>query len=133
MNLEKRKKRFLELIEPLMQNLESFAIAMAGSRDIAKDLVSETVLTAWQQFDSLRSEEAFLSYLFTICRRAYYAGKKYKLNEIACSEEEIDEMFKIELNVDDKLDLQYIFVELGKLDPEIKEAAKFFERKMEMD
>ena len=40
--MKTKNKRFLELIEPLMQNLENFALAMCKNRDTAKDLVANS-------------------------------------------------------------------------------------------
>jgi RNA polymerase sigma-70 factor, ECF subfamily len=48
-----------------------FALALTKDEDDAKDLVSETVLAAYERFDSVRDEKAFLSFLFTIATRVH--------------------------------------------------------------
>ncbi len=64
-----RQQRFLELLRPYQASLSRFARAMTGDAESAKDLVSETVLKAYESFDKLRDTGGFQSYLFTIASR----------------------------------------------------------------
>ncbi|MES2765630.1 MAG: hypothetical protein V4642_07175, partial [Bacteroidota bacterium] len=68
MNNEKQE-RFLQLLKPLQPRLEKFILVQVRGRDAAKDVMSETILLAFENFDSLKSEETFLSFLFTIAAR----------------------------------------------------------------
>jgi RNA polymerase sigma-70 factor (ECF subfamily) len=120
--LKKKNKRFLELIEPLMQNLENFALAMCRNRDIAKDLVAGTVMLAFEQFGKLRNEQAFLSFLFTICKREYYSKYHQKINFIPLEDFTLDNLYRTELNAEDKLDIEFILGELDKMDIDTKES-----------
>src|SRR5437016_12370337 len=69
-----RQREFLALLGPCLAPLNRFAMAMcrenSGSDcEAAKDLVSETVLRAFESFDRVRERQAFQSYLFTIAVR----------------------------------------------------------------
>src|SRR6476661_1451848 len=64
-----RQQRFLDLLRPYQASLSRFAQAMTGNAESAKDLVSETVLKAYESFDKLRDTGGFQSYLFTIASR----------------------------------------------------------------
>lgn len=66
---EARQERFLALLDPVYHRLENFAFAMEHDRDSALDLVGETVLRAWERFDSLSDPAAFLSWLLTTATR----------------------------------------------------------------
>ena len=44
---------------------------VGGDREEANDLVGDTILAAFERFDHIRGEEAFLSYLFTIALRIH--------------------------------------------------------------
>jgi len=66
-----KQSTFMSLYAPLQPKLERFVLAMTRSPETAKDIVSETVLIAYERFDSIRSHEAFLSFLFTVATRAY--------------------------------------------------------------
>src|SRR5688500_15221113 len=66
-----KQERFMSLFDPVHDRLEHFAIALTRNGEAARDIVGETILIAYESFDSLRHPEAFLSYLFTIARRVY--------------------------------------------------------------
>jgi len=50
-------------------------MAITGSRFASNDLVSETILAAYQGFDKVKKHTAFKSYLFTIATRTNNARK----------------------------------------------------------
>jgi RNA polymerase sigma-70 factor (ECF subfamily) len=64
-----RQERFMALLDPVHDNLARYVRAMARNHDEARDLMSETLLAAYESFDTLKAPAAFLSYLFTIARR----------------------------------------------------------------
>lgn len=105
-----------------MQNLENFALAMCRHRDIARDLVAGTVMIAFEQFGTLKNEQAFLSYLFTICKREYYSKYHQKINLIPLDGFTLENLYRTELNAEDKLDIEFILGELDKMDNDTKEA-----------
>ena len=72
MKRNKRQERFLALLEPRLEDLSRFCLAMTHEVEGGRDLMSDVILAAWERFDSLRDEEAFLSFLFTIARRTYH-------------------------------------------------------------
>lgn len=63
------QQRFLDLLRPYQASLSRFARAMTGNAESAKDLVSETVLKAYESFGKLKDTAGFQSYLFTIASR----------------------------------------------------------------
>lgn len=70
--------RFMQALQPILPNLERFirAMTMKSTRpseadQFCKDLLSETIVRAFEKFDSLRNPEALLSYCFTIATRLY--------------------------------------------------------------
>ena len=66
-----KQKIFLDMFDPLRDNLWRFCLSMTRNRDQAKDLLQETIAGAYSAFDSLTSPGAFLSFLFTIASRQY--------------------------------------------------------------
>lgn len=61
-------KVFMALYEPVHLRLSRYCQTQASSTEDAKDLMSETVLTAYERFGTLRNHEAFLYFLFSIAR-----------------------------------------------------------------
>jgi len=64
-----KQQRFMKLFQPAQPRLQRFVLAMTRDAERAKDIVGETILIAFQRFDTLRHDEAFLSFLFTIATR----------------------------------------------------------------
>lgn len=66
-----KQEKFLELYEECRESLVRFARSMTRNPEEAKDLVQETTLAAYERFESLKNEKAFLSFLFTIASRIH--------------------------------------------------------------
>ena len=64
-----KQNRFLKCYEPIHDRFERFCRARVYGGMDYKDLMNETLLIAYTKFDDLRSETAFLSFLFTIAVR----------------------------------------------------------------
>ena len=61
-----KQEQFLTLYEPVHDRFERFCRARVFGDMDYRDLMNETLLVAFSKFDSLRSEDAFLSFLFGI-------------------------------------------------------------------
>ncbi len=59
-------ERFMVLYESVYKDLYRLAYYYLGNHQDAEDVVSETVLRAYEKFSSLRNEEAFRSWIFKI-------------------------------------------------------------------
>jgi RNA polymerase sigma-70 factor, ECF subfamily len=73
-HVEAKQREFLALLRPSLAPLTRFAHAMCRDKigtnsERAKDLVSETILKAFESFGRVREPVAFQSYLFTIAVR----------------------------------------------------------------
>lgn len=122
----RKQKQFLELFEPVRADLSRFCMAMAGSRFAGNDLVSETILAAYQSFDKVQKPAAFKSYLFTIATRTNNA-KKAKDSKMEYSgsidEYELTTVNKGELDAD----VEHLYQALANLPDKQKEAIILFE------
>ncbi len=59
-------EQFIELYEPVYKDLYRLAYYYLGNAQDAEDVVSETVLRAYENFASLRNKEAFKGWIFKI-------------------------------------------------------------------
>lgn len=59
-------EQFMELYESVYKDLYRLAYYYLGNSQDAEDMVSETVLKAYEKFDSLRKKEAFKNWIFKI-------------------------------------------------------------------
>jgi RNA polymerase sigma-70 factor (ECF subfamily) len=64
-----RQESFMELYAPVHGRLVRYIQTIVWNREDAKDIVSETLLKAYENFESVRLPESFIFYLFTIARR----------------------------------------------------------------
>lgn len=67
--LREKQVRFERLLNPIWNQLARYCHAAAGERETARDLMSETLLLAFQNFHQLRNDTVFKSYLFRIASR----------------------------------------------------------------
>ncbi|MEI8135087.1 MAG: RNA polymerase sigma factor [bacterium] len=68
--LDERQQHFLDLLEPIRPGLARYCRAISRDADDARDLMSETILVAYEHLDSMNGKsESFSSYLFTTATR----------------------------------------------------------------
>lgn len=56
----------MQLYEPAHDRLSRFVQTLVWNTDDAKDVISETALIAFEQFDAIREKEKFVFYLFSV-------------------------------------------------------------------
>ena len=74
------KEKFFRLYEPVHPNLSRFVQAMVRNEEDAKDIISQTVLVAYDSFGKLRNRQAFLGFLFGIAHRLikrHFSNRKH--------------------------------------------------------
>jgi RNA polymerase sigma-70 factor, ECF subfamily len=60
------QNKFMELYEPLHARLARFIQTLVWNTEDAKDVHSETILIAYEKFNTLKNEDTFLYFLFGI-------------------------------------------------------------------
>ena len=103
-----KQDRFMSLYQPLHARLSRFVQTLVWDNEEAKDVVSETVLVAFESFEKLQNETAFLSYLFSIAsnlvnkklRRKKFWGlfESNKMENTASNSNSEGSLMKFELN-----------------------------------
>lgn len=116
-----QQQHFLNCVEAVYESLERFALSLTQNREEARELLCETVAAAYERFDALQHEQAFLSYMFSIASRTFYRRlgqrKRYELISV----QEIDELYAGGILPDDALDIQFLYEAIAKLPPEYRE------------
>ncbi|MGV3540833.1 MAG: RNA polymerase sigma factor [Rufibacter sp.] len=122
-----KQQAFLALYEPVHARFARFCQARVFQSSDAKDLISETVLQAYERFDSLKHQEAFLSFLFGIATRILKnksrRSKFWGIFHSAAAEETHQDNQNAELTTDVRL----LYEALAKLPEEQREAIILFE------
>ena len=115
------------LLEPCLAKLSRYCHAMTKDVENGRDLLSEAILLAYENFEKLRATEAFTSYIFTTARRLYYrSARRKKLWGVFPSgaEEIADER---EPSPEVRLDLEALDRALSQLPEKQREAVVLFE------
>lgn len=124
---KEKQERFLRLLMPVYEQLARFARAMVNNREDAKDLISETVLAAFERFDGLRDDKAFISYLFTIARRT---AKRHRTRGKLFGEydqQKAEQLHDTRSQPGASVDVQLLYNALAKLPEKQREAVILFE------
>jgi RNA polymerase sigma-70 factor (ECF subfamily) len=88
-----KRTRFQALCEALRPDLLRFAFWLSRDRELAEDVVQETMLRAWKARDSLQDETSAKPWFLTIIRREYARSFERKrfvtvdVDELIASEE----------------------------------------------
>jgi RNA polymerase sigma-70 factor, ECF subfamily len=126
-NAERRQERFLELLRPVHDRLENFALAMARDAEEAKDLVSETVLRAYEHFDELRTPAAFAGYLLTIASRLQKRGWWRRRIFEVFDMERAEAIPDLGSAPDSRIDVDALYAALARLPEAQRETVVLFE------
>lgn len=125
---EKAKKEiFLELLEPVWRQLSGYARALTGNTEDARDLVSDTLLSAFENFDKLKNSEAFKSYIFTIARRKFRRNKWRMRIFTGYDEANVFDFESNESQPDVKADVNLLYAAMQELPEKQREAVALFE------
>jgi RNA polymerase sigma-70 factor (ECF subfamily) len=98
-----KKKDFMELYEPVHRSFERFCKARSYGVCDFNDLMHDTLVIAFEQFDSLKSKDAFLSFLFSISNKVHAnfrrKNKPVSFSDVIGLENRHDQSVSIEKNL----------------------------------
>jgi RNA polymerase sigma-70 factor (ECF subfamily) len=122
-----KQARFMALLDPCLAKLSRYCHAMTKDVESGRDLLSDAILLAYENFENLRVPDAFTSYIFTTARRLFYRhDRRKKFWGVLGSEVEAiaDER---EPSPEIKLDLEALDRALTRLPEKQREAVILFE------
>ncbi|MBS1914331.1 MAG: RNA polymerase sigma factor [Bacteroidetes bacterium] len=122
-----RKRRFMALFTPAQPRLQRFVLAMTRDSEVAKDIVGETVLIAFQRFDTLRDDKAFLSFLFTIATRVAHRRTRAGRFMADAAAVDFEQLFDRSTPGDVLADIRLLYDALHKLPEKQREAILLYE------
>ena len=125
--MKDKQEAFLKLYEPVHERFERFCRARVYQEMDFRDLMNDSLLVAYEKFDTLRSPEAFLSFLFSICVRVLgnYHQKKRE-NRIPEGSTYLEAHDK-SADPQSHADVHYLYEALSRLPDEQRESFLLFE------
>lgn len=123
--LQEKQQKFMGLYEPCHARLSRYIRSMVWDEHEAKDLMSETVLIAYEKLDDLKKPDAFVYFLFAIAKRLI--SNKYRKEDRTNHITEIEEPTSIAMEVEDKLRISDLYKAMQMLPVEQCEALTLYE------
>lgn len=117
-----KQVRFLEIYEPCRERLWKFILSFINNRFDAKDIMSETTLITYENFDKINDNTAFLSYLFTTARRLIYRRTLFNKRIGGSSKFEPDDIANLDFSADSLQQLNELYAVMDKISKKQKEA-----------
>ena len=117
----------MRLLRPVYARLSQYVYAMVADDEEAREILSETSLTAYEQFETLKKPDSFLFFLFTIARRKYKRGLWRRKIFIRYDHSVHDTAEASDVAPDALADLRLLHEALAKLPWKQREAVTLFE------
>jgi RNA polymerase sigma-70 factor (ECF subfamily) len=123
-----KQKAFTDAYQPLHDRLVRFVQSMVYNREDVKDIIGETLLVAYQKFETIRHREALLSYLFTVASRMVYRLQdKNKQFSYVYDDQQTEQVADQSSNVESRIKVKELYQALDQLPIKQKEAIVLFE------
>jgi RNA polymerase sigma-70 factor, ECF subfamily len=122
-----KQELFLELFEPLKERLWRFCLSVSMNYEDARELLSETIFQSYLNFEKVRNNVAFLSFIFTIASRVNN-NNRIKHSRIDYLEpEDLDSLVVNSETPENILEIKELYKALGQMPAEQKEAIILFD------
>ena len=105
-----------------MPHLRAFAISLCRSRDLADDLVQDTLVRAWSSHASFQTGTNLKAWLFTILRNSYFSTYRKQRNEVADSDGQIAASVGVPAAQDGAMAMADFHIALAKIPDDQREA-----------
>jgi len=105
-----------------IRNLRAFATSLCGNRDLADDLVQETLVKAWPKLDTFEPGTNLRAWLFTILRNTYFTHYRKRQREVVDSGDSAFAALSVPPEQPGHMDMQDFRRALGQLSGEQREA-----------
>ena len=110
-----------ELVEHLGA-MRAFAISLTRNTATADDLVQDTLVKAWTNFDKFEQGSNMRAWLFTILRNTYYSLRRKRRREVEAADGVMAESLSQKPDHDGRLNMRDFNVAFEQLNDEQREA-----------
>ena len=128
MTKKEQQDIFMELYRPIHERFVRYCQAHAYGLIEPDDLVNETVLQAFEKFQTLRHTEAFLHFLFGIARNLLRnQNRRLKFHGCTYNQEQVEAMPGAENRGEMNLEVELLYKALAELPDEQREAIVLYD------
>ena len=122
-----KQEKFLKLYESIHDRFERFCRARVYGNMDYQDLMNDTLLVAFEKFETLKSEKAFLSFLFGISVRLLANNNKKKKEGELTQNESFIHLTDFSANTALDTEVHFLHQALAQLNEEQRESLILFE------
>lgn len=115
-------EEFAHELEAVLPSLRAFGRSLSGSRDLADDLVQETMMKAWAARERFRAGTSFRAWTFVILRNAFLSDRRKQSTRMESGKDLTDDMITTPPSQDRRLILDDLQRALMKLPEAWREA-----------
>ena len=124
---ESKQEHFLKLYKPTHDRFERFCRARVYGDMEFSDLMNETLLVAYEKLDTLKSEKAFLSFLFSISVRILANSHRKKKSDSDQTQDKLIAYSDVNANTEIDAEVYLLHRALALLPEAQREALILFE------
>jgi len=121
-----KQQKFLALLQPVYDGLYRFIYALTRNRDKADDLMSETILQAYERFETVRDTKAFFSFVLTIAKRIH-KRREWRARLFIFDSDTIEQTYGSTSSPETATDTELMLHALDRLPAKQREALILFE------
>lgn len=118
---------FLALYEPVHERFERFCRARVYGNMDYRDLMNDTLLLAYEKIDTLKTNDAFVYFLFGIAVRILSNTHRKKREERIHDERTTQGIISYERSPETDMDIHFLYLALQELPEEQRECIILFE------
>ncbi|HWF45110.1 MAG TPA: RNA polymerase sigma factor [Candidatus Kapabacteria bacterium] len=122
-----RQREFLNMLEPVYDRLSRYALAVTRDEMDGEDLVSATVLAAYEAFDKMVDEGRFLHYLIKIASRLHKRHRYRERRRVAYSESFAAELPDTNSSPEIAAEIRLVMDAMNMLPEKMRETVVLFE------
>ena len=116
------KEEFLRMLKPVYPRLSRYSLAITRNIEEAKDLTSDSVLIALEQFGSMKDRDHFAGFLFKVASRLHKRRRYRERFRMTYNREMAEAREDIAPHPDQAAEIAIVMQALGKLPEKMKEA-----------
>lgn len=123
-----KQERFMQHYSPIHDRFERYCKTRSCGEFHFKDIMHDTLIVAYEKFDTLKSPEAFLYFLFGTATRILSNHRKKKRPVYTDNFNRNDLALNVaEASVERQIEIQHLYQQLDKLDPDTRDCIILFE------
>jgi RNA polymerase sigma-70 factor (ECF subfamily) len=124
---ENKKIAFMKLYEPVHEKFERFCKARVYGQLDYKDLMHDTIVIAYNKFDTIKEPKAFLHFLFGVAIRILSNNSKKKSLDYKENLHQLECITNEKTDVERTIELEHLKIALSRLPEDQRETLLLFE------